>query len=186
MGVFLQIFLPIASLRSVSVYPPTSYHDPTAAPVIVTSQNALENAVSTHSNGTVSVPVLLEEWVTSPEAVKQLSKFLYVVRTSPSPANHKVYAHACRFCQAFGGGPLAKKTGDSLVAAGVNLTSVYGSTECGPFTCTIGRPGDAKHWEWIRLGPNPNIRWAPLGDGTSEMQVLVSRWLGYLRMIRIV
>jgi len=174
MGVYLQVFLPVASLRSVSVYPPTAYHDPTAPPVIPTSQNALENAVSTHSNGIVTVPTFLEEWVSSPEAVKQLSKFLYVVRTSP-PALHNPYVHAYPCYQAFGGGPLAKKTGDSLVAAGVNLSSVYGSTECGPFTSTIGTSEDVKHWEWIRLGPNSKIRWVPLGDGTAEMQVLVRR-----------
>ena len=84
MGVFIQVFLPVASLRGVSVYPPTANLDPTATPVIPTSQNALENAVSTHSNGILSVPAFLEEWVLSPEAVNQLSKFLYVVCTSPS------------------------------------------------------------------------------------------------------
>jgi len=177
MGVYLQVFLPVASLRSVSVYPPTAYHDPTAPPVIPTSQNALENAISTHSNGILSVPTFLEEWVSSPEAVKQLAKFLYVVRTPP-PVLLKANVHAFRCYQAFGGGPLAKKTGDSLVAAGVKLSSVYGSTECGPFTSIIGTPEDVKHWEWIRLHPNSKIRLVSLGDGTCEMQVLVSRWLG--------
>ena len=181
MGVFIQVFLPVASLRGVSVYPPTANLDPTATPVIPTSQNALENAVSTHSNGILSVPAFLEEWVLSPEAVNQLSKFLYVVCTSPS-ALHKAYVHACRYYQAFAGGPLAKKTGDSLVASGVRLKSVYGSTECGPFAYIASTPEDANQWEWIRFSPNSKIRWVPLGDGTSEMQVLVSEWLHCARM----
>ena len=98
MGVFLQVFLPVASLRSVSVYPPGAYRDPTAPPVIPTSQNALENAVLTHSNGILSVPSFLEEWISSPKAVKKLSSFLYVVRTSPLVL-HEAYIHACRYYQ---------------------------------------------------------------------------------------
>ncbi|KAL4077419.1 putative nonribosomal peptide synthetase, partial [Scleroderma citrinum] len=153
MGVYTQVFVPMASLRSVSVYPPTAYLNPTAPPVIANSQNALENAVSTNSNGIISVPSLLEEWVSSPEAVKQLTRFLYV---------------------AYAGGPLAKKTGDSLVEAGVNVASLYGSTECGPFLSGIRGPEDAEYWEWMRPSPNSKIRWVPLGDGTYEMQVLTS------------
>ena len=84
--------------------------------------------------------------------------------------------------KSFGGGPLAKKTGDSLVAAGVKLKAVYGSTECGSFTSIIGTPEDAKHWEWIRFGPNSKIRWVHLGNGTSEMQVLVSEWFCCVRI----
>ena len=80
-GLFLQVFVPIASLRSVSVYAPTAYCDPTAPPVIPTSQNALENALVTHSNGILAIPAFLEEWALSPDIVKRLSQFIYVVRT---------------------------------------------------------------------------------------------------------
>lgn len=87
MGVYTQVFLPVASLRAVSVYPPTAFHDPTTSPIIATSQNALENAVATHSNGLISIPSFMEEWASSPGAVKQLSTFVYIVRTSPSLAS---------------------------------------------------------------------------------------------------
>ncbi|KAG6329586.1 hypothetical protein ID866_9503, partial [Astraeus odoratus] len=74
------------------------------------------------------VPSFLEEWVLSTEAVKQLADFFYV---------------------GYGDGPIAKKTGDILIGAGVK-----------------------ENWEWIRAGPNTKIRWAPLGDGSFECQVL--------------
>ena len=80
MGLFTQVFLPVASLRSVSVYPPIACHDPTTSSVIVTSRNALENAIATNSNGILAVPSFLEEWALSIDAVKQLSQFFYVVR----------------------------------------------------------------------------------------------------------
>ena len=59
--------------------------------------------------------------------------------------------------------------------AGVKLSSVYGATEVGPFNSAIATSESAKYWEWTRVGPNSKIRWFPLGDGTYEMQVLVSR-----------
>ncbi|KAL4071516.1 hypothetical protein V8B97DRAFT_1960480 [Scleroderma yunnanense] len=153
MGVFVQLCVPIASLRTVAVYPPTAYYDPTAPPMIVNSQNTFESIVLTHCNGICAVPAFLEEWVSSPETVQKLSKLSYV---------------------AFGGGPLAKKTGDTLVDSGVKLKSVYGTTECGAFTTPICPPEEVKHWDWIRPGPNTKTRWVPLDDGTYELQVLTS------------
>ncbi|KAI6042371.1 putative aminoadipate reductase [Pisolithus marmoratus] len=151
MAVFMQIFLSITALQSMSVYAPTAYQDPTKPPVVANAQNALENAVLTKSGGLLVVPAFLEEWVSIPESVQQLTKFLYV---------------------SSGGGPLAKKAGDALVNAGVKLGAVYGATEIAAFTTCIRIPSDQKEWEWVRMGPNTRIRWAPLGDGTFECQVL--------------
>ncbi|KAI6125333.1 putative nonribosomal peptide synthetase [Pisolithus croceorrhizus] len=153
MGVFMQIFVPITSLQSISMYTPTAYQDPTKSPVVANAQNALENALSTKSGGMLVVPAFLEEWVSMPESVKQLSGLLYV---------------------SYAGGPLSKKAGDALVNAGVKLGSVYGATEVAAFTTCIRTPDDRKEWEWVRPGPNTHIRWAPLGDGTFECQVLSS------------
>ncbi|KAI5999974.1 putative aminoadipate reductase [Pisolithus albus] len=153
MGVFMQIFVPIASLQSISMYTPTAYQDPTKPPVVVNAQNALENAITTRAGGLVVVPAFLEEWVSMPESVEKLSRFLYV---------------------SYAGGPLSKKTGDTLVNAGVKLGSIYGATEVSAFTTCIRTPDDQKEWEWVRPGPNTRIRWAPLGDGTFECQVLSS------------
>ncbi|KAF9228211.1 acetyl-CoA synthetase-like protein [Gyrodon lividus] len=151
LGMYIQLFMPIASLKSVSVYAPTSYHDPTAAPVIPNSENAIESVQLTNSNALVVVPAFLEEWVTSAQAVKVLSSLQYVV---------------------FAGGPLGKKTGDALVAAGVKLSCVYGATEFCAITYTFRNPIEQKLWEWTRFGPNSRIRWAPQSDGTYECQVL--------------
>ncbi|KAH7882112.1 putative aminoadipate reductase [Phlebopus sp. FC_14] len=129
LGVYVQLLLPIASLKPVSVYAPTSYHDSTAAPIIPNAANTLESVQLTKANVLVVVPTFLEEWVSSPQSVKSLS------------ALH---------CIAFGGGPLAKMTGEALVAAGVKLSSVYGATEF----CAITH------------------MWVPQGDGTYECQVL--------------
>ncbi|KAI6117048.1 hypothetical protein EDD16DRAFT_1708011 [Pisolithus croceorrhizus] len=153
MGVFMQIFVPITSLQSISMYTPTAYQDPTKSPIVANAQNALENAISTKSRGMLVVPAFLEEWVSMPESVKQLCEFLYV---------------------SYAGGPLSKKAGNALVNAGVKLGSVYGATEVAAFTTCIRTPNDQKEWEWVRPGPNTHIRWAPLGDGTFECQVLSS------------
>ncbi|KAI6042365.1 acetyl-CoA synthetase-like protein [Pisolithus marmoratus] len=157
MGVFMQIFLPITSLQSISVYAPTGYQDPTKPPV-ANAQNALENAILTKSGGLLVVPAFLEEWVSIPESVEKVSKFFII--------------HTCQRC--YGGGPLAKKAGNALVNAGVKLGSVYGATETSAFTTCIRTPDDQKEWEWVRPGPHTRIRWTPLGDETFECQVLSS------------
>ena len=86
--------------------------------------------------------------------------------------------------QVYAGGPLGKKTGDKLVAAGVKLTSVYGGTEFGTTTLAYypERPEDAPYdirsshdWEWMQMSERVNCRWIPQGDGTFELQLLVSR-----------
>ncbi|KAG9308660.1 putative aminoadipate reductase [Chiua virens] len=100
----------------------------------------------------VVVPAFLEEWVNAPQVVQVLSKLEYVT---------------------FAGGPLAKKTGDALVAAGVKLASVYGTTEFSAITYTFRSCRRSwTLWEWVRFGPNQRIRWVAQGDGTYECQVL--------------
>ncbi|KAF9244919.1 putative aminoadipate reductase [Melanogaster broomeanus] len=126
MGTLFQLFLPMASLKSVSVYAPTSYHVPTAAPVMPNPQNAIET-------------------------VELLSSLQYVI---------------------VGGGPLSKKTGEALVAAGVKLSSIYGATELGTLTYAFRNPTEQNLWEWVRFTRNSRIRWAPQGDGTYECQIL--------------
>lgn len=80
-GIFTQVLLPIVALRTATVYPPTAYYDNTKLPVVANSQNTLENALLTGSTGIISVPSFVEEWALSSEAVRQLLRFWYVVRT---------------------------------------------------------------------------------------------------------
>ncbi|KIJ18039.1 hypothetical protein PAXINDRAFT_97557 [Paxillus involutus ATCC 200175] len=74
---------------------------------------------------TFAVPAFLEEWVASAHAVKILSSLERVM---------------------FAGGPLAKKTGDALVAAGVKLSNLYGTTETA--IIALSNPTEPKLWEW--------------------------------------
>ncbi|KAH0833861.1 putative aminoadipate reductase [Lanmaoa asiatica] len=150
-GTLVQLIYPIASLKSIAVYPPTSYYNSTIAPVLPNPQNTIEVVQLTKSNSLVIVPAFLEEWVTSSQAIDVLSSMEHVT---------------------FAGGPLSKKTGDALVAAGVNLASLYGGTEIGPLTYVLRSPTEQHLWEWMRFGPNQNIRWVSQGDGTYKCQVL--------------
>ena len=70
-----------------------------------------------------------------------------------------------------------------LVSAGVNLTSIYGITETGVLNKVMDvdfsqepRPGykTPREWAWLQFDERINIRWASQGDGTFELQVLVS------------
>ncbi|KAH7913622.1 putative aminoadipate reductase [Hygrophoropsis aurantiaca] len=151
LGFYVQLYTPIVALTSIALYPPTSYNDPLAAPVIPNSQNILEHIKKTKSNSLVVVPSFLELWSTSPEAIEILKSLEYVV---------------------FSGGPLASKIGDALVAAGIRISSVYGGTEFGAITTVIRRPGEWNDWQWTRFSDKSNLRWVPQGDGTYELQVL--------------
>ena len=81
LGMYVQLFYPIASLKSVSVYAPTSYHDPTIAPVFPNTQNTIEAIQRTKATALVVVPSFLEAWATSPHVVQLLSELEYVVRS---------------------------------------------------------------------------------------------------------
>ncbi|KAG1744621.1 putative aminoadipate reductase [Suillus paluster] len=151
LGLYIQLLMPVASLSSVSIYPPTSFQDPSAAPIIPNAQNILDSVVKTKSNAIVVVPSFLEQWVLSSNAVNILKPLEYVV---------------------FAGGPLAPKIGNRLVDAGVKLSSLYGATEFGDITYFFRNEVEQKLWDWVRFGPNSKIRWVPQDDGTYECQVL--------------
>ena len=81
----------------------------------------------------------------------------------------------------YAGGPLAKKSGDELVAAGVKLLPIYGGTEFGCPTLAFyntGKRGDIRtleDWEWMQFDTEAvDVRFIPQGDGSYELQVLVS------------
>ncbi|KAG1870690.1 putative aminoadipate reductase [Suillus subalutaceus] len=150
-GVYFQLLVPIASLTSVSIYPPTSLLDPLATPVVPNLQNILDSVLKTKSNALAVVPAFLAQWACLPSAVDVLKTLEYVFH---------------------GGGPLAPKMGTALVNAGVKLSSGYGATECGIITCVFRNSVEQKLWDWVRFGPNSKIKWDPQDDGTYECQVL--------------
>ncbi|KAF9000304.1 hypothetical protein BDQ17DRAFT_1427303 [Cyathus striatus] len=75
---------------------------------------------------------------------------------------------------AYGGGPMPKSLGESLVASGINLQSGYGSTEAGSVTVKQLNRDPNLHWEWIEFSEHVTIRWVPQGDGTFEAQFLTT------------
>ncbi|OAX31791.1 putative aminoadipate reductase [Rhizopogon vinicolor AM-OR11-026] len=152
-GLYMQLLTPIATLISVSIYRPTSFYNPSEAPIIPNAQNILESVLKTNSNGLAVVPFFLERWAPSPEAIDTLKTLQYVM---------------------FGGGPLATKVGNALVDAGVKLSSVYGTTEIGAITHVLRNEVEQKLWDWVRFGQDYKIRWVPQDDGTYECQVLTT------------
>lgn len=62
--------------------------------------------------------------------------------------------------------------GDSLTSAGVNLQSVYGTTETGPL-CRYGVLRERDDWSWIEISDKINIKWVDQGHGTYECHCLV-------------
>jgi hypothetical protein len=82
----------------------------------------------------------------------------------------------------FAGGPLSKKSGDKLVAAGVKLYMCYGGTEYGVHTkildaedssATDANAKTSADWEWVRFPDSMKCRWVPQGNGTYELHCLV-------------
>ncbi|EGN96351.1 hypothetical protein SERLA73DRAFT_76323 [Serpula lacrymans var. lacrymans S7.3] len=153
MGISLQIFVPLASVRGVVVFPPTSFDDPYSRPIVPTPDNILDAVRSTGANALIASPTFLEAWSTSPEALRTLATQEMVV---------------------YGGGLLPTKTGDKLVASGVHIGCLYGGTEFGSLTQFIPRMEDRvdEHWSWQRFSNRAEYRWIPQGDGLYELHVL--------------
>lgn len=93
--------------------------------------------------------------------------------------------------QTFAGGPLARKSGDALVAAGVKLCSVYGATELGSVSKAFDWEAkdsnppvkSLKDWEWMQISDLTTPRWDAQGDGTFELNFLVRCLLGRFKSV---
>ena len=78
-GVCTQLMAPMVALISVSIYRPTSLHDPLAAPIIPNTVNILDSLRKTKSNALMVVPFFLEQWASLPDAIDTLKTLQYVV-----------------------------------------------------------------------------------------------------------
>ncbi|KAF8838011.1 acetyl-CoA synthetase-like protein [Paxillus ammoniavirescens] len=147
-----QLYSPLSHLTTTVVYPPRTWKDPHAQPIIATSDNVIECVRQTKCHCVIIIPALLEQTVTSEEAIEVLKNAELVC---------------------FAGGPLPAKVGDALWAAGVPLCTNYGGTEFGsPFAIANKKDIADGDWSLIRFGDNIEVRWAPQGDDTYECQVL--------------
>ncbi|KIJ59318.1 hypothetical protein HYDPIDRAFT_118655 [Hydnomerulius pinastri MD-312] len=153
-GVVMQLYVPFSGVITAAIYPPRSFADPRAPPVIPTGDNILEALRETNSSVLVAVPAFLEEYGNSDKAIEELKKLDLVL---------------------FSGGPLATKIGDKLCAAGVSVGSGYGGTEFGVPTPMPNKEDIADgDWQWMRFGDSVKVRWDPQGDGTYELQILTT------------
>ncbi|KZT61208.1 acetyl-CoA synthetase-like protein [Calocera cornea HHB12733] len=98
-----------------------------------------------------SVPSFYVDWSQDPEAVKYLATMKGVM---------------------YGGGPLAKETGDQLVKAGVNMVVAYGTTEIGLlFTLGVHRCR-TMDWNYGELYPTMRVNLVPEGNNLYRLIVL--------------
>ncbi|KAH9951150.1 hypothetical protein B0H21DRAFT_855734, partial [Amylocystis lapponica] len=148
-GIGFQLLAPLVSARATALFAPC---EPTP-PVVPSSENTLAAARATRVNALLNVPTFVEEWAQNADD----TRFLATLRV-----------------MAFAGGPLSKASGAALVAAGVDLYSVYGATELGIISVimNIGAGRTREDWEWIAIPDECRTRWVSQGDGTSELQFL--------------
>jgi hypothetical protein len=171
LGICSQLYVPLASVTSVSVYPPTSFTKHTEAPVMPTSDNMVEHSKNTRANVVLVIPAFLETWSSQPEKVEWLKTLECVVS---SCCVMPILPPTNALPQGFSGGPLSVKVGDALVHAGVNIRPVYGGTEFGPTTPLIGqKEGNVEDWSWMQFSDRVKVRWVPQGGGHFECQYLV-------------
>lgn len=77
--------------------------------------------------------------------------------------------------QGFAGGNLTKEAAAKAKEAGIYPFAVYGGTEFGAFTMLRRTDGPAgPDWEWMAFDERLSCRWIPQGDGSYELQFLVS------------
>ncbi|KAG7451555.1 acetyl-CoA synthetase-like protein [Guyanagaster necrorhizus] len=107
---------------TIAVFPPEN------PPIVPTPQRVLEGIIATNCTIVFCVPHFFETWVHDPAAVEVLTKATVVL---------------------FGGAPLAKAAGDSLVAKGVTLCTLFGSTETTFTAKMIPKETPAEGWEWF-------------------------------------
>ncbi|KAF7783265.1 hypothetical protein Agabi119p4_2641 [Agaricus bisporus var. burnettii] len=131
---------------TLGLYPPTG-SSLSASPIVPTPENFLEHAKRTRCAGILTAPIFVKAWARSKSDVKELAKFRHI---------------------AFAGGPLATEIGDALVAAGVNLQSMYGATEFGNPMKFSPQRGREKDWEWYEFCDLGSHEFIDQGNGTYE------------------
>ncbi|KAF8129526.1 acetyl-CoA synthetase-like protein [Boletus edulis] len=151
-GIVIELYVPIAHLVTTVVYPPRTYNNPLAQPMIPTSENMIEQLEKIECNIVMTVPTFLEQMAESDQAIEVLKKIDTVT---------------------FGGGPLPAKVGQKLWTAGVQVSSGYGGTEFGVPTMMADKQDVADgDWMWMRFAEDHHLRWVPQGDDTYELHIL--------------
>ncbi|KAK0492826.1 NRPS-like enzyme [Armillaria luteobubalina] len=130
---FFSISISTATGAIVASFPPVE------PPLIPTAGRLLSSVISTRTTLVITVPSFLVEWARDPMAIEILKSMTAVT---------------------FGGGPLEKDAGDTLVANDISIISFYGLTECG-VSEILPKSTPAEGWEWIKLANNVDAVFIP-------------------------
>ncbi|KAK0184801.1 NRPS-like enzyme [Armillaria mellea] len=115
---------------------------PVEPPVVPTAERVLTSVINTRTTTVITVPSFLAEWASNPQAVEVLKATDAVV---------------------YGSGPLDKDAGDTLVANGVLLLSVYGLTESS-VSMVMPKSIPAEGWEWMRVARTVDVAFIPTDE----------------------
>ncbi|KZP28667.1 putative aminoadipate reductase [Athelia psychrophila] len=153
LGMTMQLFVPLASVMTVALYPPTSLTDHNTPPAAPTTDTAMEHSKRAGVTAIMAVPSFIETWSLDAEGVEWMKSLDFM---------------------GYAGGPLARKVGDALSADGVTIWCLYGATEFGCLTTLYGGAEERgpEDWSYMRFDENVHVRWVRQADGTFESQFL--------------
>ncbi|KAK0472519.1 NRPS-like enzyme [Armillaria novae-zelandiae] len=122
---------------------------PLEPPMVPTAERVLASVINTGTTTVITIPSFLVEWAGDPRAVEVLK----ATDAVPTLTSLEIY----------GSGPLDKDAGDTLVANGVLLLSVYGLTES---TVSLVMPNSipAEGWEWMKVARNIDVAFIPTDE----------------------
>ncbi|PBL03992.1 NRPS-like enzyme [Armillaria gallica] len=115
---------------------------PVEPPLIPTAERFLSSIIDTKTTIVATVPSFLVEWAHDPKAIEALKSTTAVM---------------------YGGGPLEKDTGDTLVANGIFVICLYGLTECG-VSAILLKSIPMGGWEKITAGSNVDVVFVPTDE----------------------
>ncbi|THH03938.1 hypothetical protein EW145_g5884 [Phellinidium pouzarii] len=122
---------------------------PQSPAVVPNPVNVIEGAIATNFDYVFVTPTFPETWSHDPNYVKVLAKSKGVL---------------------YGGGPLSKEAGDHLVSRGVNLYTLFASTQVMCISVLLPNP-PGMDWEYFRI---PSIREAHFKDhGNNEYEIIM-------------
>ncbi|KAG7443762.1 NRPS-like enzyme [Guyanagaster necrorhizus] len=115
---------------------------PVEPPVIPTAERILSSIINTGTTIVATIPSFLVEWAHNRQAVEVLKATAAV---------------------AYGSGPLEKEAGDTLVANGILLLTVYGLTESS-VSMLWANSIPVEGWEWMKVARNVDVAFVPTDE----------------------
>ncbi|KAG7441935.1 acetyl-CoA synthetase-like protein [Guyanagaster necrorhizus] len=125
---------------------------PTLPPIVPTPERVLEGITTSKSTLVFCVPHFYEAWAQDPVAPQVLTKATVAF---------------------FAGGPLARSAGDILVAKGVPLCILFGSTETTYSAKLLPKETPAEGWEWFEWARYIDYVLLPVEGEEDMFRVLI-------------